>query len=177
MDALLASLIVFCLIVGYFVNYVIDKDEADIPPLYYKLWLIPVLSLLIIIPILFLVFIYFLVIKGTSGIFSGLLHFSTNSVVGVVSFWTLIPILLCEFLVHPIIHSVFKIHFKNADFFMGIFIIFLDAIIVYINLRLIPGIRISSFFIALLISFVLFTLNSIGNVLNNLIKSNKNRHN
>lgn len=65
-----------------FVNYVIDKDEEDPPSLLVKLWLVPVLTLLVVSPLALIGLFYWLLIRA-AGVFNPITYSDNLTLFGV----------------------------------------------------------------------------------------------
>ncbi|WP_027416470.1 hypothetical protein [Aneurinibacillus terranovensis] len=162
MNTFWISLIIVFFAIMWLVNLIINKDEEqeERPRLLVKLWLVPLLSLLIFFPILAGTAIYYSVVKGTSSLFPNFLHFAGEGSILTTSVWILIALLLCEFVLHPVIYGVGQYIFgPGSSRFLQFATILIDACFIYLIMVLMPGVKIQGFFTAFIISLCLFTLN------------------
>lgn len=138
---------------------------------FYKLWLIPLLSLCMIIPILIGAGIYFIIVKGASTYFHHLLFFSSPY----ITLSLLDNGLPLNLRIHDSSYHQYgfclplskgtRVEQIIAQNFRGRFY--------HLSLVMMPGVHIKGFLIAFLISFAVYLFDFIGNEVNDFIKTRK----
>ncbi|MNZ77724.1 hypothetical protein D3C78_962790 [compost metagenome] len=135
------------------INYIARRDKEEAPPLQVKLWLIPVLSLLIIAPLSGFTLLYAAFFK-TFELTGKLLFFSSTDSILTFSLTVLLGFLFFETLVHPLLFALIRYQFKKqfSIYTKQAVTILVDSLIIYWFASTIYGVGIKDFYAALSIS-------------------------
>lgn len=135
------------------INYISRKNQEKSPPIMVKIWLVPVLATLIIIPLAVFTMVYNLFFYSFGEI-SNFLHFDNFGDITVFSILIITGFILFETLVHPIIVALLNYGLKKqvSIYTRNAITILVDSFIIYILASSFDGIYITDFWSALSIS-------------------------
>lgn len=138
----------------FFINYVMNKDEEEPPSLLMKLWLVPVLTLLLVSPFVLFGMFYWILIKF-AGLFNPIVYADNVSLFG-VGLLVIIALLLAEVFIFPIVGAVYFLVLKRKPYWVekNIISILIDACIIYFVMDFVPSIEIKHWMTAFSISVV-----------------------
>ncbi|MBT2290207.1 hypothetical protein J7E73_13860 [Paenibacillus albidus] len=135
------------------INYISRKNQEKSPPIMVKIWLVPVLATLIIIPLAVFTMVYNLFFYSFGEI-SNFLQFENFGDITVFSILIITGFILFETLVHPIIVALLNYGLKKqvSIYTRNAITILVDSFIIYILASSFDGIYITDFWSALSIS-------------------------
>lgn len=142
-----------CCILNELIKYLDRRDNDEPAPWQVKLWLVPLLALLILAPIIGFAFLFSLYFYSFSEI-SNIMDFEKYPDLLVFSLYIIVGFIIFETLINPLIISVIRyilnrqisVYTKNA------ITIIADSIIIYLFAGLFKGIIIESIWAALSVS-------------------------
>ena len=146
-------LLVLFLSLNEIIKFISRRDQEEPPALKVRLWLVPVLSLLIIVPVTFFTILYSLFFY-TFGEMSHLFYFEQIGDAITFSVLILIGFIIFETLVHPILIAVlnYGIQRRVSVYTRNSVTIIMDSIIIYSLASIFEGVYIQDFWSALSIS-------------------------
>ncbi|WP_342555590.1 hypothetical protein [Paenibacillus sp. FSL R7-0652] len=146
-------IVLLLLALNLIINYISRKDQEKAPPIIVKIWLIPVLAALIIIPVAVFTMVYNLFFYSIGEI-SNFLHFENFGDITVFSILIITGFILFETLVHPIIVTLLNYGMKKqvSIYTRNAITILADSVIIYILASSFVSIYIADFWSALSIS-------------------------
>lgn len=156
------------------IKYIARKDKESPPPVNVRLWLIPLLSLFIIVPVAFFTVLYSLFFYTFGGM-SNSLYFEQIGDVIIFSVFILVGFILFETLIHPIIIAVLNYGVKRrvSVFTRNSVTIIIDGIIIYFLGSIFEGVYIQDFWSALSISVLYHIIEWIFTWIHHLYKKRK----
>ncbi len=146
-------LLILLLALNWIINYMSGKEKETPPSLKVKIWLIPLLASLIILPMIIFITLYSLFFYSFEKV-SSFIHFDQVGDIVVFSVLIIIGFLLFETLVHPVIITILNYGFKRqvSIYTRNAITLVIDSIIIYILASSFNGIYISDYWSALSIA-------------------------
>lgn len=137
-----------------FINHVINKDES----LLVKMWLVPLLSMLIVIPIALFGLFYWGILKIASN-FNPIIFSDDLSLFGAVVL-LIVAFLLAEVFIHPVGAVFYFLIFKRKPHWVekNILSIFLDTLVIYLIMDLVPSVEMKHWMTAFSISVIVHVI-------------------
>lgn len=140
-------------ILNLIINYIARRDGEEPVPFRIKLWLIPLLSVFIIVPVA-LFSVLFTLFFHTTGEYAQVISYESLGGLFSFSLVVLLGFLLFESLVHPIIIAVLRLWLRRdvSVYAKQSVTIIADTLILYFISLIIPGIYIDELLEALFIA-------------------------
>lgn len=156
------------------IKFIARKDKELPPPVHVRLWLIPLLSLLIIVPVAFFTAIYSLFFYSLGGI-SNSLYFEQIGDGIIFSVFILIGFIFFETIIHPIIIAAlnYRVQRRVSVYTRNSVTIIIDSIIIYFLASIFEGVYIQDFWSALSISVLYHIMEWIFIWIHHLYKKRK----
>ncbi|WP_340400011.1 hypothetical protein [Paenibacillus sp. FSL H8-0079] len=150
---ILVIFIIMLLALNLIINYTSRKDKENPPSLKVKIWLVPVLASLIILPVAIFTTLYSMFFYNF-GKASGFIYFNQFGDIIVFSVLIIIGFLIFETLIHPIIVTVLNYGLKRqvSVYTRNSITLIMDSLIIYILASSFNGIYILDYWSALSIS-------------------------
>lgn len=150
---LIAVVLILFFILNEIINYIARRDHEDPPSVHSKLWLIPVISILIIIPLVGFTFIYGIFFYSF-GRMTVLLHFDYLGDIFTFSLIVILGFVFFETFVHPIVIASLRygLQRKVSVYTKYAITIIVDSVIIYFLSNIFNGVYIKDFLSALSIS-------------------------
>ncbi|MFE6077367.1 hypothetical protein ACFVQB_23155 [Paenibacillus sp. NPDC057886] len=157
------------------IKFIARKDKESPPPINVRLWLIPLLSLLIIVPVAFFTILYSLFFYTFGGM-SNSLYFEQIGDGIIFSVFILIGFILFETLIHPIIIAAlnYGVQRRVSVYTRNSVTIIIDGIIIYFLGSIFEGVYIQDFWSALSISVLYHIIEWLFTWIHHLYKKRKN---
>ncbi|MGF7047857.1 beta-lactamase regulating signal transducer with metallopeptidase domain [Paenibacillus sp. DS2015] len=152
---LIAVVLILFFILNEMINYIARRDHEDPPSYYNKLWLIPVISILIIIPLIGFTFIYGMFFYSF-GMMTDFLSFDYLGDVFTFSLIVLLGFIFLETFVHPIVIALLRYGLKRkvSVYTKYAITIIVDSITIYFLSNMFNGVYVKDFLSALSISVI-----------------------
>ncbi|MCY7484238.1 hypothetical protein [Paenibacillus alvei] len=158
-------LFVLVIFIGFLhlVNYVVSREDNDPkPPFKVKLWLVPVLALLLLTIVSLLAGLFAVLLTGI-GALNQTLSFPNRYAAFTVSMYIILLFLLVESFIHPFIYAILYALLKTQPTRMMSLIVNVigDTLVIYFAFNIFPYVSISGLDTAFYISVLLSILGQI----------------